>query len=46
MDKELEEKLEKFAKERADQVFDIDIDELRKLVIDGAKWLLEQQKEN
>mgnify|MGYP003656066720 CR=1 FL=1 len=45
MDKELQDKLEIYAKERADEVFDIDIDELRQLVIDGAKWLIEQQEE-
>ena len=45
MDKELQDKLEKYAKKRADEVFDIDIDELRQLVIDGANWLIEQQKE-
>jgi len=43
MDKELEKKLKEYAEKRADEVFDIDIDELRQLVIDGAKWMLEQQ---
>ncbi len=32
------ETLKEYAKKRADEVFDIDIDELRQLVIDGAKW--------
>lgn len=43
MDKELEKKLKEYAEKRADKVFDIDIHELRQLVIDGAKWILEQQ---
>ena len=43
MDKELENKLKEYAEKRADEVCDINIDELRQLVIDGAKWILEQQ---
>jgi cytidylate kinase len=43
MDKELEKKLKEYAEKRANDVYDIDIDELRQLVIDGAKWMLEQQ---
>ena len=43
MDKELEKKIKEYAEKRADEVFDIDINELRQLVIDGAKWMLEQQ---
>ncbi len=43
MDKELEQKLNEYAEERANDVYDIDIDELKQLVIDGAKWILEQQ---
>jgi hypothetical protein len=43
MDKELEKKLKEYAEKRADEVFDIDINELRQLVIDGAKCMLEQQ---
>ena len=42
MDKELEKKLKEYAEKRADEVYDIDIHELRQLVIDGAKWILEQ----
>lgn len=44
MDKELEKKLKEYAEKRANNVYDIDIDELRQLVIDGAKWMLEQTK--
>ena len=43
MDKELEKKLKEYSEKRADEVYDIDIHELRQLVIDGAKWILEQQ---
>ena len=43
MDKELEKKLKEYAEKRANDVYDISIDELRQLVIDGAKWMLEQQ---
>ena len=43
MNKELEDKLRLFAIVRADNVFDIDIDELRQLVIDGANWMYEQE---
>lgn len=39
MDKELEKLLDDFANKRADKVEDIDIEELRQLVIDGAKWM-------
>ena len=45
MDKDLEQKLKEYAEKRANEVFDIDIDELRNLVIDGAKWMLEQNNE-
>ena len=37
MEKELEKILKDYAEKRADEVFDIDIDELRGLVIDGGK---------
>jgi phage terminase large subunit-like protein len=40
MTKELLNDLEAFAKKRADDVYDVDIHELRQLVIDGAKWAL------
>jgi len=43
MDKELEKKLKEYAEKRANEVYDVDIYELRQLVIDGAKWMLEQQ---
>ena len=43
MDKELEQKLNEYAEERVNDVYDIDIDELKQLVVDGAKWMLEQQ---
>lgn len=39
MDKELEKMLDDFANKRADEVEDIVIEELRQLVIDGAKWM-------
>jgi len=42
MEKELEKKLGEYSEKRANEVDDVDIDELRKLVIDGAKWMLEQ----
>ena len=35
---ELEKQLKDFAVTRANEVYDIDIHELRQLVIDGAKW--------
>ena len=41
MNKELEKKLNEYAEKRADKVFDIDIYQLRQLVIDGAKWMSE-----
>jgi len=41
MDKELEKELKEYAEKRANEVYDIDIDELRQLVIDGAKWMLD-----
>lgn len=41
---ELELKLIEFAGQRADNVYDIDIEELRQLVIDGANWMKEQMK--
>lgn len=43
MEKELEIRLKRVCRKRADEVYDINIDELRQLVIDGAKWILEQQ---
>ena len=43
MDKVLEQKLNEYAEERANNVYDIDMDELKQLVVDGAKWMLEQQ---
>lgn len=45
MNEELEKKLKKFAEERADEVYDIDIQELRQLVIDGANWMLKNLNE-
>lgn len=39
MDKELEKMLVEFADKRANLVYDVDIDELRQLVIDGANWM-------
>jgi len=41
-------KLEKYAKERADEVYDYDValKELIQLVIDGANWFDEQQRES
>lgn len=44
MNEELEKKLLQYAEKRAYQVFDIDIEELMQLVIDGAKWMEEQTK--
>ena len=44
MTRKVEDLLEQYAEKRADEVFDISIDELRQLVIDGAKWLDEQLK--
>jgi large subunit ribosomal protein L7/L12 len=38
MDKETKKYLKKFAKKRANEVYDISQDELEQLVIDGAKW--------
>ena len=42
MDKELKNKLERFARERANEVYDIDMDQLVNLVIDGGKWMLNE----
>jgi len=44
MDEELEKQLQEYANKRADEVFEIDIVELRQLIIDGAKWMYEQFK--
>ena len=37
--KELKEKLEKFAKQRANEVEDVSIDEFIQCVLDGALWM-------
>lgn len=44
MTPETEEKLKQFASERAREVFDIDYSTLEQLIIDGAKWM--EQNEN
>jgi hypothetical protein len=41
----LKKQLEEYAKERADEVYDVDIHELRQLVIDGAKWAINRLTE-
>lgn len=41
MEKEVEKILKDYAEKRADDVFDISIDELRELVIDGGKMMHE-----
>lgn len=41
---EMKEKLEEYAEKRANEVFDIDIYELEDCVKSGAKWMLEQLK--
>lgn len=46
MNKELEKKLMEYAQERANDVYDIDMDQLKKLVIDGAKWMLNEYRSN
>ena len=44
MNKELKNKLTQFAKDRANEVEEVDINELMSLVIDGAKWMLKNTK--
>lgn len=46
MDKILKKWLKEYAKKRADDVDDVDIDELRRLVVDGAKWMYAILEEN
>jgi hypothetical protein len=45
MESEIEEQLKAFAKKRADDVFDIDIQTLEQLIIDGAHWMAEQKSD-
>ncbi len=44
MPEDLSSKLKEFAKQKAAQVEDIDIQELESLVIAGANWMLENKK--
>lgn len=42
----MKKELEKYSEKRADEVYDINIDELRDLVKDGAKWMLTELKKD
>lgn len=44
MDEQLKNKLTEFARERADNVYDVDINELVRLVVDGAEWMFDELK--
>ena len=39
MSDQIKKELEEYAKSRANEVYDIDMDELIRLVLDGAKWM-------
>ena len=39
----VDDKLFEYARKRANRVLDVNIEELRQLVIDGANWIIEQQ---
>ena len=45
MEGELEERLKAFAKEHADDIYSLDIQTLRDLVVEGGKWMYDELKD-